>query len=264
MDQRSLPFPGKISCSRCYGSPVEFNSTRQKSADGKWRITSNPIAWGSPDAEVLVLGFSKGPNQLKALETKGLDQIAFAGGRANLGKILRHIGLAPNVVNENEHLKAFVDREIANKSGRFAWGSLVRCTAEHFKENTNEWTGTSSNILSRFLDSDMGEEVSRACISQHLSSLSTRTKLIIMLGMGPQGKYVRQCREAYSGALGGAWRSFNEIAYTNGPLTVVHTEHFKAQGHLLQDWLGETGRERQRFGFLAQQAVAFSGLAVGV
>jgi hypothetical protein len=140
----------------------------------------------------------------------------------------------------------------------------VRCTAERFDEKTNKWVATSGNMLSGFLDSDMGGEVSRACITQHLSSLSPHTKLIIMLGMGSKGSYVRLCRKAYSDALGGAWRSVNEVAYTNGLFTVVHTEHFKAQGHLLPDWLGETRHERERLGLLAQQAVAFSGLAAGV
>lgn len=260
----SLPCPGKISCSRCYGTTIEFDRTRRVSADGKWRITANPIAWGSPNAEIVVLGFSKGPNQTQELATKEIDQIAFAGGRVNVGKILRHLGLAANTSSEKEALRAFVDHEVANKVGRFAWGSVVRCTAERFDEKTRSWVATSGNMLSGFLASDLGAEVSRACISQHLSGLSPQTKLIVMLGMGPAGAYIQQCRKAYSEALRGEWRTINEVAYTNGQVTVVHTEHFKAQGSLLPSWLGDIQNGRTRFGLLAQQAVASSDVVLAV
>jgi hypothetical protein len=33
-------------------------------------------------------------------------------------------------------------------------------------------------------------------------------------------------------------------------------EHFASQGHLIPDWLGETGDPRAEFGLLARKAVA--------
>lgn len=61
-----------------------------------------------------------------------------------------------------------------------------------------------------------------------------------MLGMGAAGSYVHKWRTAYTEAISGAWRTVNEVAYTNGQVTVVRTEHFKAQVSFLPDWLGET------------------------
>lgn len=51
-----LPSHGRVDCSLCHRAPVTFDVTRTE-ADG-WRITANPLAWGSSHPEVLVLGFS--------------------------------------------------------------------------------------------------------------------------------------------------------------------------------------------------------------
>lgn len=57
-----LPNHGRVSCSLCYGdSSPKFDETKR--AEGDWRITANPLAWGNPQAEVVLLGFSKGPTQ---------------------------------------------------------------------------------------------------------------------------------------------------------------------------------------------------------
>ena len=52
----------------------------------------------------------------------------------------------------------------------------------------------------------------------------------------------------------------NRYVYTDGRITVVHVEHFKSQGALLPQWLGEQEHPRARLGVLAKEAVASSGV----
>ncbi|QDD97541.1 hypothetical protein [Roseomonas mucosa] len=61
-----LPDHGRVACTACFGGEaVVFDASRTGSTN--WRITANPCAWGNPNAEVVVLGFSKGPTQAGAL-----------------------------------------------------------------------------------------------------------------------------------------------------------------------------------------------------
>src|SRR5579884_2770805 len=116
-----LPVSGRIDCSLCHGTTVEFNHTR--TANEGWRITANPLAWGNSRPEILVLGFSKGPNAIEALGKKFHDDIPYAGQRVNVGKILAHCGLIQG--DSYANIRDAVDRAIEDQSGRFAWGSLV-------------------------------------------------------------------------------------------------------------------------------------------
>ncbi|MEZ5784747.1 MAG: hypothetical protein R3D70_24895 [Rhizobiaceae bacterium] len=111
---------------------MEFDRTRRTEYDGKWRITTNPLAWGSDEPEFVVLGFSKGPTQAGALATAPHDQIAYKGSRTADGKILAHIGVMDRPADGN--LGRAVDRLIADRRGRFHFGSLVRCTVERYDD----------------------------------------------------------------------------------------------------------------------------------
>src|SRR4051812_6024424 len=112
-----LPEPGRVECAICHrGQPYAFDLTRTEE-DG-WRITNNPLAWGNPSPEIVVLGFSKGPTQVGAPARLPHDRIAFRGGRTNLAKILHHISLLPAPTSD------LVDQAIADKRGRFHFASF--------------------------------------------------------------------------------------------------------------------------------------------
>ena len=82
-----LPDHGRVACTACFGGEaVVFDASRTGSTN--WRITANPCAWGNPNAEVVVLGFSKGPTQAGALARTPHDEIAYKGARHNVGRIL--------------------------------------------------------------------------------------------------------------------------------------------------------------------------------
>jgi len=241
----------------CYSpSSVEFDRTRRE--QGSWRITANPLAWGSDEPEVIVLGFSKGPTQVGALARQAHDEIAFAGGRTQLGKILAHLGLAP--FGTNERLKAYVDTLISDRHGRFHFGSLVRCSVERYDSSGQQWKGTGGSMLDGFLADPFGESVTANCGRRFLSRLPARTKLVVMLGLGSNLNYVESARRLIERVRPGLWSQINPVAYTDGTITVVHVEHFKSQGALLPQWLGERDHPRSRLGLMAKQAVAASGV----
>lgn len=130
-----IPQHGRLNCNMCYDTKqVVFDKTKQ--TEENWRITANPLAWGNQQAEVIVLGFSKGPTQSGALENTPHDKIAYKGNRLNVGKILAHVGLLEKT--DSVALKNSVDKAIADKNSRFHFGSLIRCTVEQYdskKEN---------------------------------------------------------------------------------------------------------------------------------
>jgi hypothetical protein len=247
-----LPVHGRVECALCHkGQPYSFDRTR--TADGDWRITNNPLAWGNSAPEIVVLGFSKGPEQAGALASQPHDKIAYRKGRTNVAKILHHVGLlaAPD--------SRLVDQAISDAHGRFHFGSLIRCTVERYDARKSGWTGTGGGMLDKFVQTDFGAQVVSNCARKFLGDLPARTRLIVMFGMGSGGNYVKSCRRAFAIARPGNWRELNQVSYTDGRLTVVHTEHFAAQGALLPNWLSGEKHPRGTLGLLAREGVRHSG-----
>ncbi len=247
-----LPQSGRVECAICHrGQPHVFDETRTE--DDGWRITANPLAWGNPSPEIVVLGFSKGPTQAGALARLPHDQIAYRGGRTNLAKILHHVGLLPAPTSE------LVDQAISNKKGRFHFASFIRCTVTRFdlkeRDPSKQWKGTGGGMLDKFVEHAFGKTIVENCASRHLANLPPETKLIVMLGLGTRGNYVRACRTAFAKARPGHWRTINDVTYTDGKVVVVHTEHFASQGALLPNWLSGGLHERGRLGLFARDGV---------
>jgi hypothetical protein len=263
-----LPLHGRVNCTRCFGdgARVEFDRTRRTSDDAKWRITANPLAWGNNEPEIVVLGFSKGPTQAGALATTPHDEIAYKGSRSAVGKILTHVEVMARPADGN--LSRAVDRLIADPEGRFHFGSLVRCTVARFDDKEDElnrsrksdkkkdpWKGSGGGMLDKFVATPFGKEVAENCSTSFLAALPDRTKLVIMFGLGTKMNYVREARKLISAARPGAWRTVNDVAYTDGRVMFVHVEHFASQGALIPNWLGEDKHDRAKLGVMAREAV---------
>ncbi len=247
-----LPEHGRIKCTECFMSPdVEFDITKRTVGD--WRITCNPLAFGNPEAEIVVLGFSKGPTQSGALANSPHDEIAYKGKRFNVGKILAHVGLFERT--SKEQLSRDVDLAIANKKGKFHFGSLIRCTVEQFDKKSAKWKSTGGGMLDKFVTADFGKEVSQQCSTKFLGALPPQTKLVIMFGMGSKQNYVSEAKKLFEKAISGKWHMLNDISYSDGKITVVHVEHFASQGSFIPNWLGEKEHKRSRFGDMAKKAV---------
>lgn len=248
-----LPSHGRVDCNKCYPTgPIEFDKTCYGEAG--WRITANPLAWGNQNAEVVVLGFSKGPTQAGALANTHHDEIAYKGGRGNVGKILAHVGVLS--IADGDDPGQVVSRAIANQSGRFHFGSMIRCTVERFEEKTSVWKGSGGGMLDRFLATPFGKKVAHNCTGTFLTNLPPQTKLIVMFGLGTGLNYVKSSFELYRATRGGVWSWLNDVAYTDGKVTVVHVEHFASQGALIPQWMGVDGHARGNYGRQAQDAVA--------
>jgi hypothetical protein len=253
-----LPVPGRIACTLCHKRSVIFDETRTTSNPGDWRITANPLAWGNPKPEVLVLGFSKGPSQAGELRRLPHNEIPYRKGRKQVGRILGHVGLLPAGTPDEQ--KRMVERAIADPRGRFAWGSLIRCTVERYAARQGQWVG-SGGMIDQFMASSFGREIANNCATRFLRDLPIETRLIVMFGLGAHGRYVSTARRAIEAARPGSWRTLNEVAYADSKVTVVHVEHFASQGALIPNWLGQGGHPRGRLGILAREAVqsALSG-----
>ena len=248
----SLPASGRIDCTVCHGGRgVDFDRTQRVSQDGDWRITANPLAWGNPNAEVVVLGFSKGPTQSGELATTPHDQIAYKKSRVWIGKILAHVCLIEG--GDNGSLRTTVDRLIADPAGRFHFGSLIRCTVEQWDGKT--WKGTGGGMLDGFVAAPFGRDVATNCARRFLANLPLVTRLVVMFGMGTGGNYIREARTLIQRARPGRWRTVNEVAYADEHVTFVHVEHFASRGSLIPDWLGENDHPREKLGIRAREAV---------
>lgn len=250
-----LPSHGRVNCSRCFaGQELEFDKTRREASDGRWRITWSPLAWGNTRPEVIVLGFSKGPTQRRALTSFHHDEIAFKGGRKAVGQILSHVGLVEPPIDGN--YGSLAKRLIAEQAGRFHFGSFIRCTVERYDEEEREWKGSGAGMLDKYVATQFGEEVTRNCVSQFLRGIPDSVRLVVLFGLGRDLNYVREARRILKSVRGGRWRTINDVAYTDGRVTFVHVEHFKVQGAHLKNWLGENVHSRSRWGEQARDAVA--------
>jgi hypothetical protein len=250
-----LPSHGQITCATCFScnkNDIVFDQTQESTPN--WRITNNPLAWGSSNPEIIVLGFSKGPTQSGALSSVPHNDIAFKGGRANIDKILNFLNVTPQnktLVNS----RYACDSLINNEDERFHFGSLIRCTVERFDSAKNEWKGSGGGMLDKFVKTDFGQMVSQNCASKYLSNLPFRTKLVVMFGLCTKLNYVHQSFKLFEQVRGGNWRWINEVAYTDGLITIVHVEHFASQGSLIPNWLGVNDDPRQKYGLMARDVV---------
>lgn len=243
-----LPSHGRVQCNLCHNvQPPVFDKTRTE-GEG-WRITYNPLTWGGAEPDVLVLGFSKGPTQAGALTTTPHDKIAYKGGRSKVAKIFHHLGLIERPDSK------IMDKLIADQTGQFHFGSLIRCTVERFDPSKNEWFGTRGGMLDEFIDNPFGAQIARNCTTRFLKYLPKRTRLIVMMGMGRQGKYISDCRRLFESVRAGPWETVNDVAYQDPQIVVVHVEHFVSLGAHLTNWLAGKAHKRGRLGLQAREAV---------
>ena len=115
--------------------------------------------------------------------------------------------------------------------------------------------GSGGGMLDKFVATPFGQEVAGNCAQAFLGTLPDSTKLVIMFGLGTKMNYVREARRLIALARPGAWRTVNEVAYTDGRVTFVHVEHFASQGALIPNWLGENRHDRSLLGAKARETV---------
>jgi len=223
---------GPIECRKCFpvDLPVRWYETRWEFGvrpDDCWQLVNSPLYAGSSDPLVLVLGFSKGPNQMKP--GTPFDDIPFKGGRYAVTTILRTLGLLAD--------RDTVDRHISGDEPTFGFASLVRCSIGRWEEKRRRFESSGGNILVRAVTSPKAEAVIENCMEAGLKGLPPRLRLIVMLGNDEE--YIAQCCKRVR-AIHKDVRMLdgNAMAYGNDRVRWVHAIHFKAQGGLVDEWAG--------------------------
>ncbi|MGP3726377.1 hypothetical protein [Cereibacter sphaeroides] len=129
----------------------------------------------------------------------------------------------------------------------------MRCTVERHDPKKG-WVG-SGGMIDRFMDSPFGSGIATRCATRFLGNLPAETRLVVMFGLGARQGYVSAARKVIEAARPGPWRRINDVAYGDGRVTVVHVEHFAAQGALIPQWLGERDHPRAALGLQARDSV---------
>jgi hypothetical protein len=217
------PSHGKIDCTLC------FSTANETVTAGAWRFRNDPGHWGSADPRVLVLGFSKGATQANAYDHKNFEDVAFAGARARLKRMLLTLGL----VHEDED----IEHKFRSVERDFAFASLVRCSVARWNSRTQKVLTSGPVILNAFREPEPVRLVTN-CSRQFLQFLPKRLRLIVMLGI--QDEYVNECRNLMARLYPGQIEIINSVAYSNGPVIWVHAVHpSPANGHF-GDWISAT------------------------
>lgn len=231
----TLPAHGRLNCRECFqGNDVEHKP------HAKWRMLNDPGAWGSEVPEILVLGFSKGSTQANIYANGRFEDVAFAGMRPRLTRILQHFKL----LGEGET----ADTAIANPAGRFAFGSLIRCSVARLdpkleRQGVQQYSCTGPLIPKSFVE--IPQVVSR-CAERHLTNLPGSLKLVVLLGNSDA--YVEGCQALVRRLYPDTYRSINPMAVSAAGRLWVHVSHPSGLNGHFEQWLAgsATGTGRKR------------------
>lgn len=231
----TFPVHGRMDCRVCFeGAQAEHKP------HPKWRMRNDPGAWGSENPEVLVLGFSKGSTQANIYANGRFEDVAFAGMRPRLTRTLQHFKL----LGEGQT----ADSAIANPSGRFAFGSLIRCSVARLdpkleKQGVQQYSCTGPLIPKSFVE--IPQVVSR-CAERYLTNLPDRLRLVVFLGNSDA--YVEGCQALVRRLYPETYRAINPMAVSADGRLWVHLSHPSGLNGHFEQWLAGpasgTGRKR--------------------
>jgi hypothetical protein len=217
-DDRVFPTHGRLACSLCFSAPGATISS------GNWRFRNDPGHWGSSTPKILVLGFSKGAKQADA---GSFEDVAFAGNRRNLQRVLATLGL----VTESED---FNDR-FRSVESCFAFASLLRCSAAMLDERTGKFMTSGPIILRSFRDANP-KRMLENCANQFLRYLPSQLRLVLMLGAATS--YIARCQKLIGSIHADSFSSINPVAYSAGKVTWVHVPHPSGSNNgYIKDWV---------------------------
>jgi hypothetical protein len=201
---------GPISCSRCW------NSKKLVQEIGDFKLVRDPGHWGAIEPRTLVLGISKGNTQSNAYISEPFDTVAFKGIRDRLLAVLNSVGLLVG-----EKLNEFEQRFSSTESD-YAFASVVRCSLTAFDKKKQKYTAESPKVIPALKINSDGYTFVSNCIEQHLVDLSSRTKVVILLGNSDT--YVSDLRNVIVSKRG-SYKPINEIAYYSNGVKFVHVGH---------------------------------------
>jgi len=214
---QSVVCHGPMACKRCWTSA---GHTQEK---GNFRLVHDPGHWGACEPTTLVLGISKGHTQSRAYADGSFDQVAFKGIRDRILEIFHSVGLLPA-----ETLSQF-EKRFTRQESDFAFASVVRCSLTGMDRKKGFHTADSPNVLPAFRQYSEGYPFVANCVDQHLSALSSRTKLVLLLG-NTDG-YISALKTVIAAKRGNV-TTINEVGYWATGAKFVHLAHpSRGNGH---------------------------------
>lgn len=218
-----LPCHGPIPCRLCWSAGGETEKVfgpQISTEPHRFRMVNDPGAWGSPDPVVLVLGMSKGNTQAEAMARAAVDgsfnDVPFAKMRLRLLQSLQAVGLLPEVRT--------LDPMFAADEPDFGWGSILRCSLTGWDKKKSRWSGASGDVIPGLKHAE-GNAYLQNCLRRHLTGLSDRTRLVILLGN--DDGYIRVVRRAFEAVFGPTSdiAGAGSQAFRFGAQTAVHIGH---------------------------------------
>lgn len=223
-----LPNHGKLTCTNCFANQSAVWGKTATETDG-WRLEYAPGAWGSANPKTLVLGFSKGANQMQKLATRAFDDIPFSGMRPNMTRILHRLGLLS--------LHEAIDSRIKSDEQDYAFGSLIRCSVSAKNPVTGKFE-KSGDVIRKSCTASAPLDFIGNCTRQFLANLPPRLETVVMLSNDDD--YVDACYEQMR-KLHPDLKRINAVAYGNKQVTFVHVIHpAGTSGRHIPDWLEAT------------------------
>ncbi|MCW3783590.1 hypothetical protein [Defluviimonas salinarum] len=169
-----LPGHGPIDCRLCWQDCG--SATARTLEEGRYRLVNDPGAWGARDPKILVLGMTKGNTQSGAMAAAmadgSYDGVPFASFRPRLLEVLKTVGLMAGVFD--------IDRFFREDEADYGWGSLLRCSFTA-RDANGTYLGKSGPVITGMSRKE-GFAVLTACARRHLEGLSSRTRLVVLLG----------------------------------------------------------------------------------
>lgn len=226
---------GWMACRACHknGSVV--------SKDGDWHLRANPGYWGSSTPKVLVLGFSKGANQIAAAEMGAFDGVAFAGMRPRLQSVLSELGVDLDGQT--------IDEALSSRGRTIGAASLVRCGLSVMEKGKLVTSGT---IMAKVTKAPFPMQAMRTCIQQHLNPLPDSVEAVILLGTTPA--YVKGVKALMKEQFAD-YRDVNAMSFRAQGRVWVFATHPSGANGTFKDWIqGDAVNESGRKKHLAQAA----------
>lgn len=208
---------GPIGCRRCWSPDSEVQER------GDFRLVHDPGHWGASDPTTLILGISKGNTQSHAFAKEPFEQVAFKGIRSRILEILRSV----NLLADESPLQ--FERRFGSDESDFAFASVVRCLLTGMNRKKGVHTAESPCVLPAFRSGSEAFSFVANCVDQHLTNLSLRTKLVLLLGN--TGSYISALREIIS-IKRGRVVPINAVGYWAADVKFVHLAHpSRGNGH---------------------------------
>lgn len=211
---------------------------------GEWQMRANPGYWGSANPRVLILGFSKGANQIAAASSGAFDAVAFARARPRLKQVLDALGI--DLGGQS------MDSALTAGGNGLGAASLVRCGLSKL---VNDKLTTSGSLMTGALKTPAVRAFMAKCIDTHLTTLPASVETVVLLGT--DDRYVEGVKSLMRAQFGD-FQEVNAMAFKADGRRWVFGAHPSPANGTFKQWLEDdagttSGRKRS----LAQKALGF-------